>query len=115
MSIRVIKCTDSFAQCFAGTAASEVPTVGAETFGCVTDMTPVRRFFVSKILGNLEKTPAVVNAGDGIYPEDSVVQLVPAEVMVKRADGFSVATKGWEFFDLGVSQKCSRNTETMIR
>ena len=41
------------------------------------------------------------------YPEGSVIQLVPTEVMVKHKEGFSPATKDWEFIELEVSPEGS--------
>ena len=78
-------------------------TIDDKTFGCIRDMTPVREFFVSNLQGNLDGTLAVSNAGTGKYPEGSVIQLVPTEVMVKREEGFSPVTKDWEFIELQVS------------
>ena len=78
--------------------------VSNDTFGCIRDMTPVRGFYVDNLSGDLEGTLAVANATDGgVYPPGSVVQLVPGEAMVKRAPGFSPATKDWEFFELDTS------------
>lgn len=67
--------------------------INNESFQCVQDMTPVRGFFVDNLLGNLEETLSVANsAGGGNYPTGSVVQLVPSEIMVKRALGVSPDT-----------------------
>lgn len=79
-----------------------------ETFSCIRDMAPVRGFFVSNLQGNLEETLAVSNAGTGTYPEGSVIQLVPTEVMVKRKEGVSPVTKDWEFIELEVSAQGSK-------
>ena len=85
--------------------------ITAETFDCIRDMTPVRGFFVDNIQGDLEATLEVANSETGgVYPEGSVVQLVPTEVMVKRKEGFSPATKDWEFFELKVSKEGSEIT-----
>lgn len=78
------------------------------SFKCLTEMTPVRGFFVDNLYGNLEATLAVArNPRGGVYPPGSVVQLVPTEVMVKRETGFSPVTKDWEFFELDVSARGS--------
>ena len=73
-------------------------------FNCVLDMEPVRGFYVDNLIdGKLQETLAVAKAEQGDYPAGSVVQLVPGEVMVKHPQGFSAATKDWEFFELNVS------------
>jgi hypothetical protein len=87
----------------ANLAASEGMAVDSQTFDCIRNLTPVRGFFVSNLKGNIEGTLAVANAGRGTYPPGSVVQLVPTEVMVKHGEGFSPATKDWEFIELDVS------------
>lgn len=74
------------------------------SFGCISDLTPVDRFFVGNLNGDLDATVAVASAAEGgVYPVGSVVQLVPTEVMVKREAGFNPVTKDWEYFDLDVS------------
>jgi len=86
--------------------ATLLPTqnIAAASFGCISDLTAVDRFFVGNLNGDLEATVAVASAEEGgIYPAGSVVQLVPTEVMVKREAGFNNVTKDWEYFDLDVS------------
>ena len=86
-----------------------VINVDEKSFICMRDMTPVRHFYVDNLLGDIEGTLAAANAPDGaIYPEGSVVQLVPTEVMVKRESGTSPATGDLEFFELKVSDKGSK-------
>ena len=86
-------------------AASEAEImIDDNSFTCMAEMTKVRHFYVSNLLGNLDETLAVANSKKGgTYPSGSVVQLVPTEVMVKREEGWSPATKDWEFFELDVS------------
>ena len=74
----------------------------ADDFVCMLEMTPVRGFYVDNLEGGLEATVAVAERGEGEYPVGSVVQLVPAEVMVKRTPGTSPATRDWEFIELDV-------------
>ena len=64
-----------------------------ESFKCITEMTPVRHFYVDNLQGNLVATVAVATAGEGDYPEGSVVQLMPNEVMIKQQKGFNPATR----------------------
>jgi hypothetical protein len=82
--------------------------VSKNSFKCLTEMTPVRGFFVDNLLGNLQSTlDAAKSANGAVYPVGSVVQLVPTEVMVKREKGYNAVTKDWEFFELDVSEKGS--------
>jgi hypothetical protein len=78
--------------------------VADDSFRCITEMTPVRHFFVDNLAGDLAGTVKVAQAGKGEYPVGSVVQLVPNEVMVKMPKGSSPATKDWEFIWLDVDK-----------
>jgi hypothetical protein len=82
--------------------------VNDDTFKCITDMTPVRHFYVDNLRGNLKGTVAVAEKGQGDYPEGSVVQLVPTEVMIKQQKGFNPTTRDWEFFAIDVSKDGSK-------
>jgi hypothetical protein len=96
---------------YAGAADSDSePKVKVDntSFKCITDMTPVRHFYVDNLLGNLEGTVAVAKAGTGDYPEGSVLQLMPNEVMVKQQKGFNPATRDWEFFWIDVDKDGSK-------
>jgi hypothetical protein len=89
------------------TAETPIPSenITAASFGCISDLTPVDRFFVGNLNGNLEATVAVAKSKTGgVYPAGSVVQLVPGEVMVKRVAGYNAKTKDWEFFELDASK-----------
>ncbi|QFU76979.1 hypothetical protein EY643_15710 [Halioglobus maricola] len=78
--------------------------IDSEAFYCIRDMTPVRGFYVDNLSGDLKATLAAASAPDGaVYPEGSLVQLVPGEAMVKLSAGASPATNDWEFFELDVS------------
>src|ERR1700722_19395023 len=84
-------------------------SISEKSFHCMTEMTRVRHFYVDNLAGNLKGTLKVASsATGGIYPEGSVVQLVPTEVMVKREKGFNAATRDWEFFELDVSKDGSK-------
>ncbi len=88
-----------------------VPEITAESFQCIRDLTPVRRFFVGNLFGDLEGTLKAANAENGaVYPPGSIIQLVPGEAMVKREAGYSAASNDWEFFELDVAAE-----ETSIR
>jgi hypothetical protein len=94
-----------FAQVTAAESAkTQALDIDAETFHCMLDMTKVRHFYIGNLdQAKLEATKAIAEAGQGEYPEGSIVQLVPTEVMVKQPKGTSPATKDWEFFELTVS------------
>ena len=83
------------------TTAVEDVEVQAADFLALGDMTPVRGFFVNNLLGHLDEAVAVAEDPDGgVYPVGTVIQLIPQEAMVKRAEGFSPETNDWEFFTL---------------
>ncbi|RPA61506.1 hypothetical protein EGC86_10615 [Shewanella frigidimarina] len=96
------------ASAFSINAATNAVNIDDNSFNCIRDMTPVRHFYVDNLLGNIEGTLAVADNPEGsVYPEGSVVQLVPTEVMVKREAGTFPATGDWEFFELVVDEKGS--------
>lgn len=78
------------------------------SFKCITQMTPVRQFYVDNLLGNLDATVAVAKTGEGDYPEGSVLQLMPNEVMIKQQKGFNPATRDWEFYWIDVDKNSSK-------
>lgn len=83
---------------------SAVKEITAESFQCIRDLTPVRRFFVDNLFGDLDATLEAANAENGaIYPPGSIIQLVPGEAMVKREAGYNASSNDWEFFELDVS------------
>jgi len=89
----------------AGHAAPKAIPITDSTFNCISNLTPVRGFFVGSLTGHLKSTLKVANSKTGgVYPAGSVVQLVPTEVMVKQPKGFSPATHDWEYFELDVSK-----------
>lgn len=93
----------------AGAQAPAALRVDADSFRCMTQMSPVRGFYVDNLAGKLDETLAVArSASGGVYPVGSVVQLVPTEVMVKLPAGSSPATRDWEFFELQVSPQGTR-------
>lgn len=88
---------------------SQTVEVNEDSFKCLTDMTPVRGFFVDNLKGDLQSTvDAAKSANGAVYPVGSVVQLVPTEVMIKREKGYNAVTKDWEFFELDVSDSGSK-------
>ncbi len=95
----------AFANSVNAQQASAAIEVSDADFGCVNDMTRIRHFFVDNLLGDLEGTLKIAQSPTGgTFPEGSVVQLVPEEVMVKHKPGFNAETGDWEFFALDVSQ-----------
>ena len=83
------------------TTQPEDVVVESDDFTALADMTPVRGFFVSNVLGHLDEAVEVAESPDGgVYPVGTVIQLIPQEAMVKRAPGFDRASNDWEFFTL---------------
>jgi hypothetical protein len=82
--------------------------IDESTFKCILKMTAVRGFFVDNLAGNLEGSVAVAQAGKGTYPEGTVLQLIPNEVMIKQQKGFSPGTNDWEFFALDTDKNGSK-------
>ncbi len=82
--------------------------VDDSTFKCILKMTAVRGFFVDNLAGNLAGAVAVAQAGKGEYPEGTVLQLIPNEVMIKQQKGFSPETNDWEFFALDSDKNGSK-------
>ncbi|MGR5146910.1 hypothetical protein ACQKP8_10250 [Photobacterium alginatilyticum] len=89
-------------------AVADTKEINGDTFRCIQELTPVKHFFVDNLNGHIEATKQVaLSDTGGVYPEGSVVQLVPTEVMIKREKGYSPATKDWEFIELDVSKQGS--------
>lgn len=106
----IVKSTLLLSWLICGAAVAQTETaqgtdeISAASFKCLSELTPVGDFFVDNLNGDIDATVAVASSPDGgVYPPGSVVQLVPAEAMVKREPGFNVATRDWEFFELAVS------------
>ena len=91
-----------------GNADEPKVKVDDNSFKCITEMTQVRHFFVDNLLGNLAETVAVATAGKGEYPEGSVLQIMPNEVMIKQQKDFNSATRDWEFFWIDISKDGSK-------
>lgn len=89
-------------------SAKPAVKVDNNSFKCMLDMTHVRHFYVDNLAGKLDQTVAVAKAGKGDYPEGSVVQLMPNEVMLKQQKGFSAATRDWEFLWIDVDKHGSK-------
>ena len=92
------------------TDSSSEPKVKVDnnSFKCITDMTPVRHFYVDNLLGNVQATVVVATIGKGDYPEGSVLQLMPNEIMIKQQQGFNPETRDWEFFYIDVDKDGSK-------
>lgn len=91
------------------TDSSKAILVTDDTFVCLKKMHPVRGFFVGNLLDKLDDTVAAAEQLEGApYPPGSIVQLIPAEVMIKHHKGWSAQTNDWEFFELDVSEKGSK-------
>ena len=91
------------------TDASKTIEVTDNTFVCLKEMSAVRGFFVGNLLNKLDDTIAAATSPKGAtYPPGSIVQLIPAEVMIKHHEGWNKKTNDWEFFELDVSEEGSK-------
>ncbi len=91
------------------TDSSKAIPVTEDSFVCLQEMYPVRGFFVGNLLGKLDDTFAAAMSLEGAtYPPGSIVQLIPAEVMIKHHKGWNTKTSDWEFFELDVSEEGSK-------
>jgi hypothetical protein len=88
----------------AGTTATTEPTdveVDASDFTNLHDMTPVRGYFITNVMGQTDEAVAVAESPDGgTYPVGTIIQLIPNEAMVKHVPGYDPDTNDWEFFTL---------------
>ena len=82
--------------------------VDDNSFKCILKMEQVRHFYVDNLAGNITGTMSVAMLGTGEYPEGSVLQIMPNEVMVKQQKGFSPATRDWEFFWIDIDKNGSK-------
>jgi hypothetical protein len=86
--------------------ASDVFVPTAATFDCLkgSEWTQVGIAMYKNVLGHDAEMLAVARSDDGgVFPEGTVIQLVPTEASVKRFAGFSAASHDWEFFSLSSS------------
>ena len=61
----------------------------ASDFQCLTDWDKVRHFRITNRLGHLDEALAVAHGEQSVpYPIGTIIQLVPAEAMVKRGSSF---------------------------
>jgi hypothetical protein len=99
-----VSCLAAVLLCVAGAEADEKAApkykVDASTFQCITKMTAVKHYFVDNLAGNLAGTVEIAKAGQGPFPEGTLLQLIPNEAMVKQQKGYSPGTNDWEFFAL---------------
>lgn len=87
--------------------------IDESSFGCLTEWTAVRGFYLTNLLDRLDEAVEVAEAGfvDQV-PPGTIVQLVPIEAMVKLRPGTSPETNDWEFFLL---QNSTEGTEIVQR
>lgn len=75
----------------------------ASDFDCShnSEWTTVGLAHYKNVLGHTTEMLAVArSAAGGTYPVGTIVQLNPAEAMVKRGNGFDATSNDWEFFTL---------------
>lgn len=75
-------------------------------------------YYFTNLRGHLQQARNVANSPNGgTFPPGTIVQILPFEAMVKRAEGWNPSTNDWEFFRLAVSEQGteinSRGTESV--
>lgn len=93
-------------------AAAPIPAATAADFGCLKDWPAVGNTRFHSLAGDVSGALAVASGGrPGPYPAGTVVQLMPAEAMVKLAPGASPETDDWEYLKLKVGRRGVEITE----
>ena len=75
-----------------------------DSFACIDELTKVRSFYITNLLGHQEEALALAQnpvAGEQ-YPVGTLVQIFPFEAMVKRHERWNPDTQDWEFFTLNL-------------
>ncbi|MBI3805366.1 MAG: hypothetical protein HY282_16575 [Nitrospirae bacterium] len=94
--------------CLASWAAAEDITISEKDFGCVIGLPKVRNTFVRHADPAKQKEAMRIlqdRVPDAEYPVGTILQLVPAEAMVKHPHDKFPNTNGWEFFALDLSEQ----------
>jgi hypothetical protein len=84
----------------------QAPAVSESSFKCIKDGTKVRNTYIRHPDPAKQKEAVRIftnNLQSTEYPAGTIVQLIPAEAMVKHAKAEFPNTNGWEFFALDVS------------
>jgi hypothetical protein len=88
----------------------------ASDFECIKNWPKVRLFFITNKLGEDKLEEALTLANNPVagkqYPVGTIIQLIPTEAMVKRAEGFDPDNNNWEYFELNNSED---GTEITVR
>jgi len=86
--------------------AADPPAATAETFTCLQDWPAVGNTRFASLTGEVDTALAIARGEQpGPFPVGTVVQLMPAEAMVKLAPGTSPATDDWEYLKLKVKKR----------
>ena len=84
----------------------------ASDFQCLTDWDKVRHFRITNRLGHLDEALAVAHGEQSVpYPIGTIIQLVPAEAMVKRGSSFDPENGNWEYFVIDASSGETKITQ----
>lgn len=96
-----------------GVLADDI-VVSEQTFSCILDWPRIRGTYIKN--ADPEKLQAAMrifrdNVSDIEYPVGTILQLIPAEAMVKHPRGTFAKTNDWEFFALDVSAAGTKITD----
>src|ERR1700723_4653763 len=98
----------------AGTISADDLVITEKSFGCVLDLPKVRNTRIQN--PDPEKLKEAIRIfRDSVpnkeYPKGTILQLIPAEAMVKHDRAAFPNTNGWEFFALKVTAKGTEITD----
>ena len=96
-----------------GVLADDI-TVSEQTFSCILDWPKIRGTYIKNAdPAKLQEAIRIFrdNVSDTEYPVGTILQLIPAEAMVKHPRGTFAKTNDWEFFALDVSAAGTKITD----
>ena len=100
-----------------GTLADDI-AVSEQSFRCINDWPKIRNTHIYN--ADPEKLKEAIgifrdSVSDTEYPVGTILQLIPAEAMVKHSRGTFAKSNDWEFFSLDLSATGTRISERCLR
>ena len=101
-----------------GVLAADDIAVSEQSFKCINDWPKIRNTHIYH--ADPEKLKEAIrifrdSVSDTEYPVGTILQLIPAEAMVKHSRGTFAKSNDWEFFSLDLSAAGTRISERCLR